>query len=131
MPNMSSTTAFVIALLASAHIVMELIHLMTLFRARKALRPGPNVMAGMCCYQLRRPRTGPLEEMYCEHPDLSGTIDAPERCETCDDRVLPYEGYKYLEQIHLNDFEFAFLQRLLSMAVGVLALLVAFKNILK
>jgi hypothetical protein len=120
--------AIAVGTLAGIRIVVELVHLRTLELARKALRPKPTVMAGEFCYKSQKPPKGPPEELYCMHPKLHFKIEDPRVCERCKLRVLPYEGFKYFDQINVEGFQVAVLQRILSIATGVLAIWVAYKS---
>jgi hypothetical protein len=96
--------------------------------AWRALRPAQDTMKRVCCYKLQRPETGSPDEIYCRNPRRPLSIKNPTECDNCKHRVLPYDGYKYFDLIHLDGICSSVLQRLLSIATGVLAIWIVFKT---
>jgi hypothetical protein len=123
--------AWLIMILSFVHIVVAASKLRILQLAWQALRPAPDILPGKCCYKTQDPEIGLPDEIYCKHPLIHSKIEDPITCETCAKRVLPYEGHKYLEQVHLDDIQIATLQQALSIVVGLLAIWLTFKNLLK
>jgi hypothetical protein len=132
-PPLETAEAFVVIIIGGIHVWNEVKHLHTLHLAWRALSPEPDIMPGECCYKLQRPEKGPIEELYCMNPHrnrrLPRVIEELATCKTCERRVLPYKGYQYLDQIHLEGFGASVFQRLLSISTWVLVIWLVFSRL--
>jgi hypothetical protein len=104
-PWIAILAAVVGIILYCIHIVHVFIRSRALKSALHALKPPLNIMSGECCYKKQRPEKVPIEkieQLYCMNPENPRLVEDRTECFRCELRVLPYEGYQYLDQIHLE-----------------------------
>ena len=121
----------VVGVLALLHGIITIRELTILRNARNALSPPPQVLPGECAYQRAMPPEGAPDQLYCSHPRKHCVLESVQDCASCESRLLPYQGAKYLDYIYLDDFLASVLRKLLSLAIAIIAVLLSLLTLLE
>ena len=113
--------------LALPHVAIEGFQIRYLYRAKSSLKPAPNVLPGNCYYKFFHPNDIKPDIVYCRNPDpnTGGLVSSPDKCQTCEKRILLDKALPFSEYALLEDFPVTVGKRVLSVLVGLVSLLAA------